>query len=120
MTMWFKQFGLFLVLLLGMASSFAGADGNRHDELRGAVFHTQNAALERDEVRRDQPIPTQGDAGRQREFGLPETNGFRAQAERDANASDYPHRQGRMSLEERRALRRQIDEVGHDIYAPRR
>lgn len=25
-----------------------------------------------------------------------------------------------LSLEERRALRRQIDEVGHDIYSPRR
>ncbi|GIZ51170.1 hypothetical protein [Noviherbaspirillum aridicola] len=25
-----------------------------------------------------------------------------------------------LSVEERRALRRQIDEVGHDIYAPRR
>jgi hypothetical protein len=50
---------------------------------------------------------------------LAETNAFSAQAERDANASDYPPRQGRMSVEERRALRRQIDEVGHDIYGPR-
>lgn len=120
MIMWFKQFGLFFLLLLGMADSFAGPDGPRRDELRGAVFHTQSTALERGEVRRDQPIPIQGEAGRQREFGLPETSGFTAQTERNANASDYPRRQGRMTLEERRALRRQIDEVGHDIYAPAR
>ena len=29
-------------------------------------------------------------------------------------------RQGRLSPEERQALRRQIDEAGHDIYRPRR
>lgn len=116
----FKQSGLFFLLLLGMADSFAGADESRRDELRGAVFHTQNAALERGEASRNQQIPIQGQTGRQREFGLPETGGFSAQAERDANGSDYPRRQGRMTLEERRALRRQIDEVGHDIYAPAR
>jgi hypothetical protein len=119
MTMWFRQFGLFFLLLLGMADSFAGPDGPHRNELRGAVFHTQNAALERGEVHRDQQIPMQGADGRPREFGLAETNGFSAQAERDTNASDYPPRQGRMSVEERRALRRQIDEVGHDIYGPR-
>jgi hypothetical protein len=34
--------------------------------------------------------------------------------------ADGNRRQGRMSPEERRALRRQINEAGHDIYAPRR
>jgi len=118
--MWFKQFGLLFLLLLGMADSFAGADGHRRDDLRGAVFHTQNAALEHGEAGRNQQIPIQGDNGRQREFAFPETGDFSSQTQRDANAADYPRRQGRMSLEERRALRRQIDEVGHDIYAPAR
>ena len=35
------------------------------------------------------------------------------------NQSDQP-RQGRLSPEERQALRRQIDEAGHDIYRSRR
>ena len=40
---------------------------------------------------------------------------------RDAyTAPDSQRRSGRMSPEERRALRRQINEAGQDIYAPRR
>jgi len=35
------------------------------------------------------------------------------------NQADQP-RQGRLSPEERQALRRQIDEAGHDIYRSRR
>lgn len=35
------------------------------------------------------------------------------------NQSEQP-RQGRLSPEERQALRRQIDEAGHDIYRSRR
>jgi hypothetical protein len=53
-------------------------------------------------------------------LGLPDTSGYGGQMEGSSNASDYPRRQGRMTAEERRALRRQIDEVGHDLYAPRR
>lgn len=34
--------------------------------------------------------------------------------------SDSNRRSRALSAEERRTLRRQIDEVGHDIYAPRR
>lgn len=35
-------------------------------------------------------------------------------------AADAPQRPGRMTPEERRALRRQINEAGRDIYAPPR
>jgi hypothetical protein len=54
-------------------------------------------------------------------------DGRRQQAERyyDGNRNmerqqDQSRRDGRLSADERRALRRQIDEAGRDIYAPRR
>jgi hypothetical protein len=34
--------------------------------------------------------------------------------------AEEPKRQGKMTAEERRALRRQINEAGRDIYAPGR
>lgn len=48
----------------------------------------------------------------------------RAQQRQDADRSSRGQadgaRQGRLSPEERQALRRQIDEAGHDIYRTRR
>jgi hypothetical protein len=120
MTMWFKQIGLFILLALGMASSFAGPGAQRRDDLRGTLFHAQSTSLERDEARPGQQVQAQREYRQSPEFGLPETSGYGGQIESNSNASDYPRRQGRMTVEERRALRRQIDEVGHDLYAPRR
>nr|WP_217344851.1 hypothetical protein [Noviherbaspirillum sp. L7-7A]MBV0879038.1 hypothetical protein [Noviherbaspirillum sp. L7-7A] len=39
---------------------------------------------------------------------------------RDGRSQAEQPRQGRLSPEERQALRRQIDEAGHDIYRSRR
>ena len=39
---------------------------------------------------------------------------------RDSRSQPEGTRQGRLSPEERQALRRQIDEAGHDIYRSRR
>jgi hypothetical protein len=116
----FKQFGLLLLLAFGMASSFAGQGMQRPDDLRGVFFHAQNAAIERDEARQGQQVRIQREPRQPQELGLPDTSGYGGQMEGSSNASDYPRRQGRMTAEERRALRRQIDEVGHDLYAPRR
>jgi hypothetical protein len=44
----------------------------------------------------------------------------RQDAERAARGQGDGARQGRLSPEERQALRRQIDEAGHDIYRTRR
>jgi hypothetical protein len=43
----------------------------------------------------------------------------RAPIPRNGNAEE-PKKQGKMSVEERRALRRQINEAGRDIYTPGR
>lgn len=39
-------------------------------------------------------------------------------AERSADKSDTAQKRSRMTLDERRALRRQIQDAGHDIYVP--
>jgi hypothetical protein len=44
----------------------------------------------------------------------------RQDADRGARGQAEGARQGRLSPEERQALRRQIDEAGHDIYRTRR
>jgi len=41
-------------------------------------------------------------------------------AQREGRNRPETQRQGRLSPEERQALRRQIDEAGHDIYRSRR
>ncbi|WP_283441213.1 hypothetical protein [Noviherbaspirillum suwonense] len=44
----------------------------------------------------------------------------RQEADRAARGQAEGARQGKLSPEERQALRRQIDEAGHDIYRTRR
>lgn len=61
--------------------------------------------------------------GREERTQPADPRGQRPEGERGAregrNQSEQP-RQGRLSPEERQALRRQIDEAGHDIYRSRR
>ncbi len=60
--------------------------------------------------------PSQGEPRRSSQFQLPE----HTYASADASESGGERmRRGRLSVEERRALRRQINEVGSDLYAPR-
>lgn len=116
MIMRFKQIGLFLLLLLGFADAFAGPGGHRGDERGTAVFRLRGTALEREEPR-SEPPQSRAEQPHAREFDLPDNGGYGA---RVGSLPENPPRQWRMTPEERRALRRQIDEVGHDIYAPRR
>jgi hypothetical protein len=110
----FRRIGVIIFLLaLGMASAFA--QGRRS----GFTFYEQQAA-------QSQGMPgsepqRQGDGRRMRGFAFPESSGFGANGDNSSgNAGDASRRPGKLSPEERRALRRQIDEAGHDIYRPRR
>jgi len=73
--------------------------------------------------------PAQAGQGRdERDAARAERQQFRQNEGRQANANRQdqggqgvdPGRHGRMTPEERRALRRQINEAGQDIYVPRR
>ncbi|MGH8808957.1 MAG: hypothetical protein ACREX0_13870 [Noviherbaspirillum sp.] len=113
-----KQIGVSLLLILGAANAFAAPAAFRHDG-RDAVraYQVQGMAMDRHDPRNQPQMPQQNER-RRREFAPPDSSGSGAQG--DPQSFDNGRRQGRMTPEERRALRRQIDEVGHDIYAPKR
>jgi hypothetical protein len=91
-----KTISIAVLLTAGMASVASVAYAGPYRDDRDA------ARAERAERREQFREPRQPNAGRQGEQGADN------------------RRPGRMSPEERRALRRQINEAGHDIYQPRR
>jgi len=111
-----------LPLIAVVASAFAEPEGfGRTPREAVRAYHVQSAALDRN----GQRIPQQGqqfpEQRRDREGGLSDSSGYGAQGSGQSNSSaDNMRKQGKLSPEERRALRRQIDEAGHDLYAPRR
>lgn len=127
-TTWFRNMrirsiGFTLLLMIGVTNAFAEpGGGGRGPKDNVRTFYIQSATLDRNPPRGPQPGQQAQDQSRHnRESSPPESSGYGAQRESHANSSsDNARRQGRMSPEERRTLRRQIDEVGHDIYAPRR
>lgn len=117
-----KRIGLSLLVIAGSAHALAGV-GMAAPSPREAVraYHMQSIALERDNQRPQQPPQQQPEQRRGRDNAFPDSSGSGGEAESHTNSSaDNARKQGRLSPEERRALRRQIDEAGHDIYAPRR
>jgi hypothetical protein len=53
------------------------------------------------------------------QFELPDPGAY-LQSGPEGDASDGGRKSGKLSAEERRALRRQINEAGNDLYLPRR
>lgn len=111
--------GFFLLLTFGAADAFAGSGGHGRGE-SGNPF-LRNAALERNIPTAEQQGPRPGELRRGRFLELPqESSGYDSQGDSGSGSQDNSRRQGKLSPEERRTLRRQIDEVGHDIYSPKR
>lgn len=105
--------------MLGAANVFAGPAIGLHDA-REAVraYHIQSITLERNLPQEPQPGQPQQERSR-RGSGTAESSGYGSSGDGQANRqSDGQRRQGRMTPEERRALRRQIDEASQDIYSP--
>lgn len=115
------RIGSCLLLTLCAASALADPGGNRRDA-RDSVraYHIQSVTLDRN-LPRD---PMQGMPPERRPSNqvTPESSGYGSAPEAQSNSqqAENSRRQGRMTPEERRTLRRQIDEVGHDIYLPKR
>lgn len=127
MNMGVKQIFIASLLILSMPGVFAQGAANHGRTVQhfgtAAFFYTQKAGAERvdpgmDQVQRDASQREQ-ERRRSRDAGLPDSSGSGESADNSA-ASDANRKQGKLSLEERRALRRQIDEAGHDIYSPKR
>jgi hypothetical protein len=117
-----KQISVSLLFILAMADAAADSQGNRWDVREFArAFQVQRVAVERGDQRHEPRIPAPDDRGRGEQIGRQDSSGFGNQGDNSSNnGNDNSKKHGRMSPEERRALRRQIDEAGHDIYRPKR
>ncbi|RJG06221.1 hypothetical protein D3870_09540 [Noviherbaspirillum cavernae] len=125
MKMGFKPIAISLLMILGMGGVFAqtkqAVEVGRHDRDAGRMYSVQ-LLTDKGAHGGEQQAQRANDR-RGRESGNPENSGFGSLGDNFSNqnnAYDSQRKQGKMSPEERRALRRQIDEAGHDIYAPRR
>jgi len=135
-----KKISIALLLLAGMASAFA-SPGQREERAAARAERQQNMRDARDaQDDQQQQMPRDVDLRRARD-ARPTDRRTTMQPNMQPNSQPYiqpnlpPNmqqqgipggppegirRNARMSPEERRALRRQIDEAGHQIYAPQR
>ncbi len=94
MNMLLKRISILLLLTISMAGAYARPGGNREER-------QQQRSMERNENQDRRSLD-------QQQYRVPDSGG--------QPADDGSRRHGRMSPEERRALRRQINEAGQDIY----
>lgn len=117
-----KQISVCLLLIAGIADVSASAGGKRREErdfMR--LFQVQSPEAERGGQRSEPQMQRHAERRRSREDGPQDSSGNGSQVDNSSgNPPETPRKQGKLSPEERRALRRQIDEAGHDIYAPKR
>lgn len=119
-----KQISVCILLIAGIVDASANAGGNRRNEQRDyfmRLFQVQSADGERSSPHGEPQMQSHAERRRSREDGPPDSSGTGNQMDNSStNPPEAPRKQGKLSPEERRALRRQIDEAGHDIYPPRR
>ncbi|HJV76420.1 MAG TPA: hypothetical protein VJ654_19530 [Noviherbaspirillum sp.] len=117
----FIKNGIFFVVILGVANTFAGPVGYRSDGLNAIrTYQMQGFVFERGEQRSMPQAEREIDRHRNsRGAGRQDSSGYGSQDEAGSSA-DNGQKQGKLSPEARRALRRQIDEAGQDIYKPKR
>lgn len=115
-----SRFGFFLALALCAATASAQPNGFARPERAGLyAFRYQGGEIEQAAQGVDQSRQ-RGEGRRGRYVTLPDTSGYGALNDNGMNSGDNSRRPGRLSPEERRALRRQIDEAGHDLYSSKR
>ena len=103
-----------LLLAAGVAGAFAQVEARRDAD---SAFYGEQASPDRGTTETGWQEP---DRRRPRSLYVPEGAANDGNSDNSGDMAAYQHRPGRLSPEERRALRRQIGEVGQDIYAPRR
>ena len=127
-----KAISISLLWMAGLGSVCAEPAREWRDTLR---IERQQRSIERgqDGLRRERSVERQDTQSREQYQVAPDSRrrggaqapleipGPHAVDNRVFNVvPDEPRRPGRLTPEERRALRRQINEAGRDIYAPRR
>lgn len=104
-----------ILLLFSCVASSVWADPLSRDSLR--ISPENGRALEPGGV--TQSVQAQVDGRRVPQFEWPEAGYGEPEVEAGTDA-DKARKGGRLSAEERRALRRQINEAGLDLYLPKR
>lgn len=108
--------GLAFLLIVGSAVVYAQSGGYGREGMRAVrAYQTQGFVFERGPQRDERQAEPELERRQSRESGTPDSSGYGTQGE-SAAAPDQARRHGRLSPEERRALRRQIDEAGQDLY----
>jgi hypothetical protein len=114
-----SRLGYFLALAFCAGSTAAQQGGFAHPERAGLyAFRSQGGDMEQVGQGGEQQRQ-RGEGRRGRYVTVPDTSGYGALNDTSGNSGDNNRRAGRLSPEERRALRRQIDEAGHDLYSRR-
>lgn len=115
------KIGILFALILGMASTFAGPVGYRSDGLNVIrTYQMQGFVFERAEPRGMPQAERENDHYRNNHGAARQDSSGYGNRGNAGSASDNAQKQGKLSPEARRALRRQIDEAGQDIYKPKR
>ena len=112
MDMVFKKGALGLLLIAGMANAFAWPGGGQDDAYALQAVQFRPYMQGDSQHRNQQNDGRRGSGGA--DFAPPQRDVQGRPGAPDAG------RQGRMTPDERRALRRQIDEAGQDIYRSKR
>lgn len=115
-----KSIGAIFLIMSGATCALAASGGRVEvrETPRTSLF--QRFIFDSNSSRNDRQMPrdhdrSQNDAWQDTSgYGLAKDNGTQ-----NSN-TDNGRKQGKLSPEERKALRRQIDEAGHDIYTQRR
>lgn len=111
MNMVFKKLSISFLLLVGMASAFANPDKRQEERAAARLARQQSKEMRHNEQQmRHQDDRYPGRESAMRDGGA---QGFQP-------GPDNARKPGKLSPEERRALRRQINEAGQDIYTPKR
>ena len=115
-----SRLGFFLALALCAGTASAQPNGFARPE-RAGLYAFRYQAGEMEQAGQGAERARQSEEGRRgRYVTLPDTSGYGALNDNGMNSGDNSRRPGRLSPEERRALRRQIDEAGHDLYSSKR
>ncbi len=128
MMMVLRKIGIAALLLAGMAGASA-SHGDNWEQRDAARLERQQQWAQASQARRDEGQgPRQGEQRQYGGGGQAQPGGYGQQQGGFGQPpggfgqppQDDGRRSGRMSPEERRELRRQIDEAGRNIYSPRR
>ncbi|GAB3550952.1 hypothetical protein GCM10027343_34580 [Noviherbaspirillum agri] len=115
-----RQIGIPLLLILGSAPAFVEASGFWSEGLNAVrTYQMPGFAMDRSDQRRGPSVDRGDDRRQERRHGERKSSGDGPQGD-FGDQQDNANRQSRLSPEQRRALRRQIDEAGQDIYTPKR